>query len=61
VSTQVSKYKTLSIPRNYRSNFAREYSIPAVMAARNATRHIQRGQIVTVDGKAGTVILENHR
>ena len=31
--------------------------IPAVMAARNATRHIKSGQMVTVDGKAGTVVL----
>jgi len=31
------------------------------MAARNATRHIQSGQMVTVDGKEVTVILENQR
>ncbi len=48
-------------PLSHSSIVAREYGIPAVMAARNATRHIQSGQMVTVDGKAGTVILENHR
>jgi phosphohistidine swiveling domain-containing protein len=48
-------------PLSHSSIVAREYGIPAVMAARNATRHIQSGQMVTVDGKEGTVILENHR
>jgi pyruvate,water dikinase len=43
-------------PLSHSSIVAREYGIPAVMAARNATRYIQNGQIVTVDGKAGTVI-----
>lgn len=46
-------------PLSHSSIVAREYGIPAVMAARNATRHIKSGQIVTVDGKTGTVILEN--
>jgi pyruvate,water dikinase len=45
-------------PLSHSSIVAREYGIPAVMAARNATRHIQSGQLVTVDGTAGTVILE---
>jgi rifampicin phosphotransferase len=44
-------------PLSHSSIVAREYGIPAVMAARNATRHIKSGQMVTVDGKAGTVIL----
>jgi pyruvate,water dikinase len=49
-------------PLSHSSIVAREYGIPAVMAARNATRYIQSGQVVTVDGKEGTVILEsNHR
>lgn len=47
-------------PLSHSSIVAREYGIPAVMAARNATRHIQSGQMVTVDGKEGTVILENY-
>jgi pyruvate,water dikinase len=45
-------------PLSHSSIVAREYGIPAVMAARGATRHIQNGQLVTVDGSAGTVILE---
>jgi len=45
-------------PLSHSSIVAREYGIPAVMAARNATRHIQSGQVITVDGTAGTVILE---
>jgi pyruvate,water dikinase len=45
-------------PLSHSSIVAREYGIPAVMAARGATRHIQSGQIVTVDGSTGTVILE---
>ena len=42
-------------PLSHSSIVAREYGIPAVMAARNATRHIQNGQIITVDGNAGMV------
>jgi len=45
-------------PLSHSSIVAREYGIPAVMAARNATRHIRSGQMVTVDGSAGTVILD---
>jgi phosphoenolpyruvate synthase/pyruvate phosphate dikinase len=44
-------------PLSHSSIVAREYGIPAVMAARNATHHIKSGQMVTVDGKAGTVTL----
>jgi phosphoenolpyruvate synthase/pyruvate phosphate dikinase len=44
-------------PLSHSSIVAREYGIPAVMAARNATRHIKSGQMVTVDGKEGTVVL----
>ena len=47
-------------PLSHSSIVAREYGIPAVMAARNATRHIQSGQMITVDGKEGTVILKNN-
>jgi len=36
---------------------AREYGIPAVMATGVATRRIQNGQMLTVDGTAGTVTL----
>jgi phosphoenolpyruvate synthase/pyruvate phosphate dikinase len=47
-------------PLSHSSIVAREYGIPAVMAARNATHHIKSGQMVTVDGNAGTVELGNH-
>jgi pyruvate,water dikinase len=36
---------------------AREYGIPAVLGTGSATRRIRSGQIVTVDGTAGTVTL----
>lgn len=44
-------------PLSHSSIVAREYGIPAVMAAHFATRKIRTGQIVTVDGKTGTVII----
>jgi pyruvate,water dikinase len=34
---------------------AREYGIPAVVGTGNATSCLHTGQIVTVDGNAGTV------
>lgn len=34
---------------------AREYGIPAVICVPDATRSISTGQLVTVDGGAGTV------
>ena len=37
---------------------AREYGIPAVVGVPGATEHIVTGQHVTVDGAAGTVIIE---
>ena len=42
-------------PLSHGSIVAREYGIPAVMGTGIATRHIQSGQIITVDGTAGTV------
>jgi phosphohistidine swiveling domain-containing protein len=45
-------------PLSHSSIVAREYGIPAVMAARSATRTIHSGQLVTVDGTAGTVTVE---
>jgi pyruvate,water dikinase len=44
-------------PLSHSSIVAREYNIPAVMAARGATRAIQQGQLITVDGATGKVIL----
>ncbi|UJW30402.1 pyruvate, water dikinase [Saccharothrix sp. AJ9571] len=37
---------------------AREYGIPAVICVRNATREIKTGQLITIDGSAGTVRIE---
>ncbi|WP_116246586.1 PEP/pyruvate-binding domain-containing protein [Nocardiopsis sp. FIRDI 009] len=38
---------------------AREYGIPAVVCVRDAMRQIRTGQVVTVDGTAGTVTVES--
>jgi phosphohistidine swiveling domain-containing protein len=38
---------------------AREYRVPAVVATANATQTLRDGQLVTVDGSAGTVIPVN--
>jgi len=45
-------------PLSHSSIVAREYGIPAVMATGVATRRIQTGQIITVDGSKGTVTLQ---
>jgi pyruvate,water dikinase len=37
---------------------AREYGIPAVMSVAGATRLLQDGQLITVDGNKGLVYLE---
>jgi pyruvate,water dikinase len=37
---------------------AREYGIPAVICVRDATREITTGDLITVDGSAGTVVFE---
>ncbi len=44
-------------PLSHGSIVAREYGIPAVMGTGVATRRIQNGQTITVDGSAGTVTL----
>ena len=44
-------------PLSHSSIVAREYGIPAVLGTAFATRRIQSGQMITVDGTAGTVIL----
>jgi pyruvate,water dikinase len=46
-------------PLSHGSIVAREYGIPAVMGTGVATRRIHSGQMVTVDGSKGEVILEN--
>jgi pyruvate,water dikinase len=45
-------------PLSHGSIVAREYGIPAVLGTGVATQRIQSGQVVTVDGLAGTVLLE---
>ena len=47
-------------PLSHGSIVAREYGIPAVLGTGVATKRIGNGQIVTVDGKEGIVIIENH-
>ncbi len=46
-------------PLSHGSIVAREYGIPAVMGTGVATRRIRDGQMVTVDGSAGTVTLHS--
>lgn len=46
-------------PLSHSSIVAREYSIPAVMAVGVATRRIQDGQLITVDGGAGIVTVSS--
>ncbi|MFC4115167.1 PEP/pyruvate-binding domain-containing protein [Nonomuraea zeae] len=45
-------------PMAHGPTVAREYGIPAVICVRDATREIRTGQLITVDGAAGTVRLE---
>lgn len=44
-------------PLSHSSIVAREYGIPAVLATGIGTRRIHSGQIITVDGTAGTVMI----
>ncbi|NUR82474.1 MAG: pyruvate, water dikinase, partial [Nonomuraea sp.] len=44
-------------PMAHGPTVAREYGIPAVICVRDATREIATGQLITVDGAAGTVTL----
>jgi pyruvate,water dikinase len=48
-------------PLSHGSIVAREYGIPAVMGTGVATRRIRTGQVITVDGGAGTVTLARNR
>ena len=47
-------------PLSHGSIVAREYGIPAVLGTGDATKRIQDGQTITVDGNAGMVILGNN-
>jgi pyruvate,water dikinase len=40
---------------SHAATVAREYGIPAVVAVRGATIRIRDGDLVTLDGSAGTV------
>jgi rifampicin phosphotransferase len=44
-------------PLSHSSIVAREYGIPAVLGTAVATRRIHSGQLIKVDGDAGTVTL----
>jgi phosphohistidine swiveling domain-containing protein len=44
-------------PLSHGSIVAREYGIPAVLGTDSATKYIQDGQVITVDGDKGTVTL----
>ena len=39
---------------------AREYGLPAVVGVAGATKRIATGSRITVDGTAGTVVIESH-
>ncbi len=43
-------------PLSHTAILARSLNIPAVMGVRNATRYLHQGEILVVDGEAGTVI-----
>ncbi|MFH5879667.1 PEP-utilizing enzyme [Arthrobacter sp. NA-172] len=45
-------------PNSHGAVVAREYGIPAVVGVPDATARISSGQIITVDGAAGTVVPE---
>ena len=44
-------------PLSHGSIVAREYGIPAVLGTGSSTKRIKNGQLITVDGSAGTVAL----
>lgn len=46
-------------PLSHGSIVAREYGIPAVLGTGMATQRIRNGQLITVDGGAGTITLSN--
>nr|BFE77546.1 hypothetical protein GCM10020093_001470 [Planobispora longispora] len=47
-------------PMAHGPTVAREYGIPAVICIRNATHEIKTGQLITIDGAAGTVRIEGN-
>ncbi|MEV0729742.1 PEP/pyruvate-binding domain-containing protein [Polymorphospora sp. NPDC050346] len=49
----------IGAPLAHGPTVAREYGIPAVICVRDATRLIRTGQVITVDGATGTVVLSD--
>jgi phosphohistidine swiveling domain-containing protein len=49
----------IGAPLAHGPTVAREYGIPAVICVRNATHEIRTGQVITVDGAAGTVTIDS--
>ena len=47
-------------PMAHGPTVAREYGIPAVICVRDATQLITTGQLITIDGAAGTVTVVGH-
>jgi pyruvate,water dikinase len=47
-------------PLSHGSIVAREYGIPAVLGTGSATTRIHSGQVITVDGSAGIVVLSQN-
>ncbi|MEU8363852.1 PEP/pyruvate-binding domain-containing protein [Nonomuraea sp. NPDC048882] len=46
-------------PMAHGPTVAREYGIPAVICVRDATHEIKTGQLITIDGAAGTVTIDD--
>ena len=46
-------------PLSHGSIVAREYGIPAVLGTGVATKRIHSGQVITVDGDAGLVVMRD--
>ena len=47
-------------PMAHGPTVAREYGIPAVICVRDATQLVTTGQLITIDGAAGTVTIDDH-
>jgi pyruvate,water dikinase len=48
----------IGAPLSHAAIVAREFGIPAVVGCRNATSVLKTGDVVTVDGSKGTVVIE---
>ena len=47
----------IGAPLSHAAIVAREFGIPAVVGCRNATTVLKTGDVVTVDGEKGTVVI----